>query len=38
VRVGHSALVRITPWMTTASFIALVYSGGATLLAHPRLY
>jgi thiosulfate reductase cytochrome b subunit len=38
VRVRHSALVRITHWMTAASFIALVYSGIAILLAHPRLY
>ena len=34
----HSALVRITHWITAASFIALVYSGIAILLAHPRLY
>jgi thiosulfate reductase cytochrome b subunit len=36
--VRHSALVRITHWITAASFIALVYSGIAILLAHPRLY
>jgi thiosulfate reductase cytochrome b subunit len=30
--------VRITHWLTTASFIALVVSGIAILLAHPRLY
>ena len=34
----HSALVRVTHWITAASFIALVYSGIAILLAHPRLY
>ena len=34
----HSALVRITHWLTAASFIALVVSGVAILLAHPRLY
>ena len=34
----HSALVRVTHWITAASFIALIYSGIAILLAHPRLY
>jgi thiosulfate reductase cytochrome b subunit len=36
--VRHSALVRITHWITAASFLALVVSGVAILLAHPRLY
>ena len=34
----HSALVRITHWLTAASFMALTVSGVAILLAHPRLY
>ena len=34
----HSALVRVTHWITAASFLALLYSGIAILLAHPRLY
>ena len=34
----HSVLVRVTHWMTAASFMALVVSGIAILLAHPRLY
>jgi len=34
----HSALVRITHWVTAASFGALLVSGIAILLAHPRLY
>src|SRR5207249_723726 len=34
----HSALVRVTLWIHTLSFIALVLSGIAILLAHPRLY
>ena len=34
----HTALVRVTHWLTAASFIALVVSGIAILLAHPRLY
>jgi thiosulfate reductase cytochrome b subunit len=36
--VRHSGLVRVTHWLTAASFIALVVSGVAILLAHPRLY
>jgi thiosulfate reductase cytochrome b subunit len=36
--VRHSALVRVTHWLTAASFVALVVSGVAILLAHPRLY
>jgi len=38
VRVRHSALVRVTHWTTVASFVALLASGVAILLAHPRLY
>jgi len=38
VRVRHSALVRVTHWLTVASFVALLVSGIAILLAHPRLY
>jgi thiosulfate reductase cytochrome b subunit len=34
----HSALVRITHWVNAVSFVALVVSGIAILLAHPRLY
>lgn len=34
----HSALVRITHWINALSFGALVVSGFAILLAHPRLY
>jgi thiosulfate reductase cytochrome b subunit len=34
----HSALVRITHWIFTLSFFALVLSGIPILLAHPRLY
>jgi thiosulfate reductase cytochrome b subunit len=34
----HSALVRITHWATAASAAALLVSGVAILLAHPRLY
>ena len=34
----HSAIVRITHWITTLSFLGLLVSGVAILLAHPRLY
>ena len=34
----HSAWVRVTHWINTLSFFALVISGIAILLAHPRLY
>jgi thiosulfate reductase cytochrome b subunit len=34
----HSAVVRITHWITAVSFIALLVSGAAILIAHPRLY
>ncbi len=35
---GHSISVRITHWTTALSFVGLVVSGIAILLAHPRLY
>ena len=34
----HPLLVRITHWTTALSFFALVVSGIAILVAHPRLY
>jgi thiosulfate reductase cytochrome b subunit len=34
----HSALVRVTHWVNALSFVALLVSGVAILLAHPRLY
>ena len=34
----HNLLVRITHWVNTLAFLALVVSGSAILLAHPRLY
>jgi thiosulfate reductase cytochrome b subunit len=34
----HSAPVRITHWINTLSFVGLLVSGFAILLAHPRLY
>src|SRR5271170_6042789 len=37
-RPQHSGLVRVTHWIHTLSFFALVVSGIAILLAPPRLY
>ena len=37
-RPRHSVLVRVTHWITTFSFVGLLVSGIAILLAHPRLY
>ena len=34
----HPALIRVTHWVHTLGFFALLVSGGAILLAHPRLY
>jgi thiosulfate reductase cytochrome b subunit len=34
----HSAVVRITHWITALSFVGLLVSGIAILIAHPRLY
>ncbi len=34
----HSAVVRLTHWISALSFLVLVLSGVAILLAHPRLY
>lgn len=34
----HPPLVRVTHWLNAAAFLALVTSGVAILLAHPRLY
>ena len=35
---GHTAVVRITHWMTAAAFVALVVSGYVITMTHPRLY
>jgi thiosulfate reductase cytochrome b subunit len=34
----HSALVRITHWLTTVCFFALLLSGIEILISHPRFY
>src|SRR5260370_21620495 len=38
VRSRHSALVRVTHWLTTLAFLALLVSGVEILLSHPRFY
>ena len=34
----HTALVRITHWITVISFLALLVTGGEILISHPRFY
>jgi len=34
----HSAVVRVTHWITTLAFLALLVSGGEIVLSHPRFY
>ena len=34
----HSALVRVTHWITTLCFLALLLSGGEIVISHPRFY
>ncbi len=34
----HSALVRVTHWITTVCFLALLVSGIEILISHPRFY
>ena len=34
----HSALVRVTHWITTLCFLALLVSGAEIVLSHPRFY
>ena len=34
----HAAIVRATHWVTAIATVALIVSGVAILLAHPRLY
>src|SRR5260370_2145699 len=38
VRSRHSAVVRVTHWITTLSFLALLVTGAEILISHPRFY
>jgi thiosulfate reductase cytochrome b subunit len=37
-RKRHSILVRVTHWIATLAFLALLLSGGEIVLSHPRFY
>ena len=37
-RPRHSAVVRVTHWITTLSFLALLISGAEIVFSHPRFY
>src|SRR5215467_6970188 len=34
----HTATMRITHWLTTVAFLALLLSGGEIVFSHPRFY
>jgi hypothetical protein len=34
----HSAIVRVTHWITVVSFFALLISGAEIVISHPRFY
>jgi thiosulfate reductase cytochrome b subunit len=38
LRSRHSFLVRVTHWLTTLSFLALLVSGAEIVVSHPRFY
>jgi thiosulfate reductase cytochrome b subunit len=38
VTLRHSALVRVTHWITTLCFVALLVTGVEILISHPRFY
>ena len=38
IRPRHPALVRVTHWLTTLSFLALLVTGVEILISHPRFY
>src|SRR6516165_8692514 len=38
LRPRHSGLVRVTHWLITISFLALLLSGVEILISHPRFY
>src|SRR6266516_7022567 len=38
IRLRHSAAVRVTHWITTLSFLALLVTGVEILISHPRFY
>ena len=38
VKIRHSALVRVTHWLTSLAFLALLVTGIEILISHPRFY
>ena len=38
VQSRHSAVVRVTHWITTLAFLALLLTGVEILISHPRFY
>src|ERR1700723_3604184 len=38
VQSRHSGVVRVTHWLTTVCFVALLVSGVEILISHPRFY
>ena len=38
IRPRHPALVRVTHWLTTLAFVALLVTGVEILISHPRFY
>jgi thiosulfate reductase cytochrome b subunit len=38
IRQRHSAVVRVTHWITTIAFLALLVTGVEILISHPRFY
>jgi thiosulfate reductase cytochrome b subunit len=38
VTLRHSAIVRVTHWITTLCFLALLVSGAEIVISHPRFY
>ena len=34
----HSAVVRVTHWLTVIAFFALLITGGEIVISHPRFY
>ena len=38
LEIRHTALVRVTHWLTTIAFLALLVTGVEILISHPRFY
>jgi thiosulfate reductase cytochrome b subunit len=36
--VRHTALIRVTHWLTFVAFVALIITGGEIVISHPRFY